>query len=164
MAVYTALPSLQDTVKYLIPNLFTVLFSVAYLFNYKFSAKVVERILMLAQDIVIIATLNLFVFKYDLIVEKDIDFYAIAVVLIIEILETLIKFIMFCKNNGDGDMDASVAPEKEGRENNKRPSNSFGDSFNEMNPEIAQNSRNDLRNSQVYNQSPSPKRGRAPRR
>lgn len=148
--------------KYLIPNLFTGLFSLVYLFYYKFSAKVIERLLMLVQDTVIIATLNLFIFKYDLIVENDIDFYAIAAVLIIEVLEVLIKFIMFCKNSGDGDMDASVAPEN--RENNKRHSNSFGDSFNDMNPELPQSSRNDFRNNQVYNQSPSPKRGRAPRR
>lgn len=89
--------STKDAMKYLIPNVFLGLFSLFYIIKYKFTFKVVERIFMFIQDALIIAVLNIFVHKYEYIIENHIDFYALAIVLAIELIEVFIKFIMFCK-------------------------------------------------------------------
>ena len=41
MGVYTAMPSNQDTLKYIIPNVFYGIFALIYLIKYKFTAKVI---------------------------------------------------------------------------------------------------------------------------
>ena len=101
VALYSNRASSQDTLKYIIPNAFTGLFAIIYLIKYKFAAKVFERLLQIVQDGLIITTLNIFFFKYDWITMHHIDFYALVVVMVIEVLLTFIKFIMFCRNKGD---------------------------------------------------------------
>ena len=101
IAVYEGKASTQDGLKYVIPNAFTGIFAIIYLIKYKFSAKVFERILQIVQDGIIIATLNIFFFKYEWINQHYLDFWALVVVMAIEVLMTFIKFIIFCKNKGD---------------------------------------------------------------
>ena len=80
VGVYSSKVDTQDKLSYVIPNVFLGLFAIIYLIKYKFSAKVFERILQIAQDGIIIATLNIFFFKYDWINQHHIDFYALVVV------------------------------------------------------------------------------------
>ena len=101
IAVYEGKVSTQNGLKYVIPNVFTGIFAIIYLIKYKFSAKVFERILQIVQDGIIIATLNIFFFKYEWINQHYLDFWALVVVMAIEVLMTFIKFIIFCKNKGD---------------------------------------------------------------
>jgi hypothetical protein len=125
--------------KYLIPNVFIGLYVLFYVIKYKFTFKVVERIFMIVQDGLIIATLDIMVFNFQYILDYHIDFYALAIVLAIEIIEVFIKFIMFCKKGSDDDdEEAAVSPEKEGREK-ERINNSFGESVDQINPEYTYN-------------------------
>lgn len=125
--------------KYLIPNVFIGLYVLFYVIKYKFTFKVVERIFVIVQDGLIIAILNIMVFNFQYILDYHIDFYALAIVLVIEVIEVLIKFIMFCKKGSDDDdEEAAVSPEKEGREK-ERINNSFGESVDQINPEYSYN-------------------------
>ena len=111
---YSTSSTTRDAMKYIIPNVFIGLFALFYIIKYKFTFKVVERIFMLVQDGIIIATLNIFIFKYSYIADYHIDFYALAIVLAIELLEIFIKFIIYCRtgSNDDNDEGAAVSPEK----------------------------------------------------
>ena len=157
MAIYGSLPDTKDQLKYLIPNLFIGLFAVFYLIVYKFRARVVERIFSTMMDVIIIVVLNLFIFSPDTIYDNHMDFYALVVVLVIELIETFIKFVMFCKSKGDEEDDA-VNPEKDSP---KRGNNSFGASIN---PEGSYDGLNNsgIRNSGIN--SPPQRRGGAPPR
>lgn len=102
--------SVQSAMKYLIPNVFIGLFALFYIIKYKFTFKVVERIFQFVQDGIIIAVLDIMVFQYQYIIDYHIDFYALAIVLAIELLEVFIKFIMFCKKGNDDDDEGVVSP------------------------------------------------------
>ena len=153
LGVYQSISSTQNALKYVIPYVFLGIFALIYLIKYKFAAKVVERLLVIVQDGLIITTLCIFFYRYEYINTHHIDFYALVIVIAIEILLTFIKFVIFCRNKGDDDDDA-VAPEKEGRGDDRVKNNN---SFHEVNPE---HSYNGLNNSGVG----SPRRGGAPRR
>lgn len=101
----------RDAMKYIIPNVFIGLYALFYIIKYKFTFKVVERIFMFIQDGLIIAILNIFIHKYSYISDYRIDFYALAIVLAIELIEIFIKFILYCKKGSDDDdVEAGVTP------------------------------------------------------
>ena len=155
IAVYATLTGSKKGLKYVFPNVFLGLFFLIYLIKYKFGAKVLERIAVIIQDGIIIATLNIFAWKYTYITDNHLDFYALAVVLAIELIECLIKFVLFCKHGGENDgAEDAIAPEKEDRGANRgRVNNSFSNSVQQINPEYSYDG---LKNSGVG----SPKRRR----
>lgn len=132
VGVYSSLSHTQDGLRYVIPNVLIGIWAVLYLIFYKFTAKVFERILQIAQDGIIIATLNIYFFKYDWINQHYIDFYALAIVIAIEVIMTFIKFVVFCKNGGADRDEEAVAPEKEGRgyDRDRKLNNSFAGDVN----------------------------------
>ncbi len=109
---------------------------------------------MLIQYAAIITTVNIFIHKYESIVDNEIDLYALGLVIIIELVEIIVKLVYYCKNGGnDDDEGGAVGPEKD--EDSPKKRNSFGS--DEINPE---HSRDELRGSQVQ----QGRRGAAPRR
>lgn len=86
---------------------------------------------MLIQDAIIIVLLNLSIAKPETVVENLLDFYGLAIVIVIELIIIIVKTVIFCKRGGEEDT-ASVAPEKEGRDYNKerKNNNSFSPSIN----------------------------------
>lgn len=127
--------------KYLI-NIPLVLFTIIYLVKYKFTFKVFERVIVLIQDAVIIACFNIFILKYEYITSYAIDFYALCVVIFLEMLEMIIKIKVMCKRADDDDEEEGddrsgvVSPEKEGRSVDRadKLKNSFAN-INDLNPE-----------------------------
>jgi hypothetical protein len=156
-AVYSAKTSSRDTIRYLIPNLFLGIFAIVYLIAYKFSAKVLERVIQIVQDAIIIVILNIMVFKYQIILDTQLDFFALVVVMALEILVLFVKFIAYCKNKNEEES-SEVAPEPESRE--KRINNNAFSSNDQINPEYTYDG---LKNSGVSGGG-SPRRGAPPRR
>lgn len=111
IGVYTSLSSAQDALKYIISFVLYGLFSVIYLWKYKFTAKVLERIVQVIQDGLIISVMAIFLFKEEYIGVHHVDFYALVIVIALEILVTIIKFCLFCKNRGDDEEgESAVSP------------------------------------------------------
>ena len=147
-----------ELLKYII-NVPLALYAILYLIKYKFAYKVFERVLSSVQDALIIAIFNIFVIEYKHVSEYGLDFYAIAIVGIIEIIEVIIKLVRFCKrgNDDDDDAPAEVVPEKDGRGVEKdRKNNSFG-AMDNITPEASYDNLH-LNNSGVSN---SPRRAPA---
>ena len=111
IGVYNTSTNSQDTLKYVISFVIYGLFALIYLWKYKFAAKVLERLVQIVQDGLIIATMAIFMFKSEYINSHHVDFYALAVVIVLELLVTLIKFCLFCRNKEDDDEDGdAVSP------------------------------------------------------
>jgi hypothetical protein len=100
-----------STAKYML-NIPLVLYSLIFLIKYKFAYKVVERVAVLLQDAAIIACYNIFVIKYQYVPYNNLDFYALALVLLLEFIFLLPKLVKFFKNEEEDDSSA-VNPEKE---------------------------------------------------
>lgn len=102
--------------KYLI-NIPLALFALLYLWKYKYSFKLVERLFSFLQDAAIITCFNIFIIKYQYITQYGIDFYVLCIVGIIELVEVFLKMVAFCRRGEEDhdDMGGEVAPEKEGR-------------------------------------------------
>lgn len=79
-----------------------MIFSIIYLIKYKFAHKVIERIFMFIQDAIIITLLNIFILKPSSVIDNLLDFYGLIIVIIIELIVLIVKFVIFCKR-GDED-------------------------------------------------------------
>jgi hypothetical protein len=71
---------------------------------------------MFIQDAIIITLLNIYILKPSYVIDYLLDFYGLIIVIIIEFIILVVKFVIFCKR-GDEDEDERgvVSPEKDGR-------------------------------------------------
>ena len=88
-----------------------VLYALIFLVKYKFTYSVVERLSAFLQDAAIIVVYNVYVIKYQYVPLNYLDFYSLALVLILELLFLLPKLVKFFK--GDDEEGSLVNPEKE---------------------------------------------------
>lgn len=80
---------------------FLAVYSLIYLIKYKFTLKVMERIFVIVQDGIILAVFIIYFVDYNIIADNAIDFWALVVVIVIEIIELLVKLVNRCKNGDD---------------------------------------------------------------
>ncbi len=57
---------------------------------------------MFIQDAIIITLLNIFILKPSSVIDNLLDFYGLIIVIIIELIVLIVKFVIFCKR-GDED-------------------------------------------------------------
>ena len=81
LAIYVQISS-ASIAKYLL-NVPLALYALIFLWKYKFSLKVIERIVVGVQDAVIIAVYNIFVANYSYITSYSLDFFALAIVILL---------------------------------------------------------------------------------
>ncbi len=86
MFVFTALKTTSNDVLKYIVIVFLVLFSLIYLIKYKFTLKVMERIIVFIQDAIILAVFIIYTQNYNIIADNAIDFYALCVVIVLEVI------------------------------------------------------------------------------
>lgn len=84
--VFTALKTTSNDVLKYIVIVFLVLFSLIYLIKYKFTLKVMERIIVFIQDAIILAVFIIYTQDYNIIADNAIDFYALCVVIVLEVI------------------------------------------------------------------------------
>ncbi len=115
--------STASIAKYLL-NVPLGLYTLIFLWKYKFTLKVLERIIIILQDATIITCYNIFVANYNYITSYSLDFFALAIVILLEIITLIPKLVQFCKRSDD-DNDPSVNPENDISVSKLRRNNSF---------------------------------------
>lgn len=100
--VFSALKtSVGDGLKYGVIG-FLAIYLLIYLIKYKFTLKVFERIFVVIQDGVILAIFIIYFIDYSIVANNALDFWALVIVIAIEIIELLIKLVNWCRK-GDED-------------------------------------------------------------
>lgn len=56
---------------------------------------------MFIQDGLIITILNIFILKPQYIIDYLLDFYGLVIVIIIEVIVLIVKFVIYCKRGDD---------------------------------------------------------------
>lgn len=78
-----------------------LIYDIIYLFKYKFSFKVFERIIFILSESTLITIYSLFIFEQSYIIRYSLDFLALAFIIFLELFMLLFKMYSHCSKSGD---------------------------------------------------------------